>query len=114
MSISSNRRSYFSRCSGGLSAREVLDRCGDNMKTYETVSYYIVFLEDWSSHLGVLVIVVFDEGCVGHAGLLLHEDGGFDDLAEAGRVGIPSFENHDGQSSSALDSIWLSNRIPYV
>lgn len=42
----------------------------------------------------MLVVVVLDEGFVAHAGFLFDEDGGFDDFAEAGCVGVARFEDH--------------------
>jgi hypothetical protein len=51
-------------------------------------------LENWSGHLCMLVIVVLDEGLVGHARFLFDEYGGFDDLTKAGSIRIAGFQNH--------------------
>ena len=53
-----------------------------------------MLLQDGRGHLRVLVVVVVDEGLVAEARLLAHEDGGFDDFAEAGCVGVAGFEDH--------------------
>lgn len=63
-------------------------------KAYKAVRDAIVLLQHWSSELGVLVVVVLYEGFVAQAWLLLHEDGGFDDFAKAGRVWVACLEHH--------------------
>ena len=61
---------------------------------YKAISNDIMLFQHWSSHLRVLVVVVCDEVLVAHAGLLFHQDGGFDDFAEAGCIRVASFEDH--------------------
>jgi hypothetical protein len=67
----------------------------DWTKTYQAISYNVVFLEHWSSHLGVLVVVVFDEVFIAHARFLLDHYRCFDDLPKTCRIWVTSFENHD-------------------
>lgn len=64
--------------------------------TYKRVGDDMMLLQHRCSHLSMLVIVVLDEVCVGHAGLLLHENGRFDDFAEAPArwSSISCFQNH--------------------
>jgi len=66
------------------------------MGGYQGITKCTGTLHNWCGHLGMDVVVVVDEVFVGHALFLLNEDGHLDDLAEASRVGIPSFEHHDG------------------
>lgn len=72
------------------------------MIAYETVRDDVVLLEHWSGHLSMLVVVMLDEIFIAHARLLLDEDGGLDDFAEAGGVGIACLQDHD-KSRIVLD-----------
>lgn len=58
---------------------------------YKTIRDHVVLLEHGSGHLRVLVVVMLDEVGVAHARLLLHQDGGFDDFAETGGIGVAGF-----------------------
>ena len=64
-------------------------------RTYQRVVDDVVFLEHWGRHLGVLVIVVLDEGFVAHPGLLLDEHAYFGYFAEARCAGVTGFQDHD-------------------
>ena len=63
--------------------------------TYKTVRYDIMLFQHGRGHLRMLVVVVLYEVFITHTGFLLHEDCGFHDFAEAGRVGVACFEDHD-------------------
>ena len=69
---------------------------GELMDAYKTVRDHVVLLQHRRSHLSVLVVVMLDEVGIAHSGLLSHEDGGFDDFAEACCRGIAGFEDHSG------------------
>jgi hypothetical protein len=52
-------------------------------KAYKTIRDHIVLLQHRRSHLCVHMVVMLDEGFVGHSWLFADEDGCFDDFAEA-------------------------------
>lgn len=53
------------------------------MAAYKTVRNDVVFLQNRRGHLGVLMVVVFDESFVAEAWLFADEDCGFHYFAEA-------------------------------
>ena len=61
-----------------------------------------MLLQHRRGHLGMFVIVMFDEVGVAHASFLSHEDGGFDDFAEACRWGVAGFKDHGGDEKGGV------------
>jgi hypothetical protein len=60
-------------------------------RTYETVTDDFVLEQYRCGGLGVLVVVVLDEGGIGYAVFLLDQNRDFDDFSEARRSHVPGF-----------------------
>jgi len=86
-------------------------------QAYKTIRDAIMPLQHRSSELGMLVVVVLYEGFVAEAWLLFHQDGGFDDFAEAGGVWVAGFEHHGRErliSLRSFDAFLSPMRCAYV
>jgi hypothetical protein len=86
--------------------------CHWDEKTYETVTYNLMLQQHGRGHLGMLLIVVFDEIVVTDPLLLLHQYCDLDDLSETGSARIPGFEDHGGLTTGDVVLIDAWGGIP--